>query len=298
MTKETENQLDVARSELWRGVRHKLNSSNHSASPIMTTLTFAQSIDGSISSRLRRPLQLSNRYSQRFTHQLRAAHDGILVGIETVLSDDPKLNVRLAPGKSPRAVVVDSRLRIPQEAQLLNLPGARPLIAVGPEASPDKAKQLEANGASLVRCQLSASGRIDLVDLLPKLRTLGLRTLMVEGGARIITSFVQQELADQLVLTICPRFVGGQNALVPEESSGGVLFRGPGTLPLTNVQWHALAGDMILRADFDRSDNSLETLDSLLPSDRKAQRKDQARHGATRYHSMACVVNPVESIDD
>ena len=81
------------------------------------TLTYAQSLDGSITARSGAPLSLSGAESLHYTHQLRAAHDAILVGIGTVLSDDPRLDVRLVTGPSPRPIVLDSELRCPVTAR-------------------------------------------------------------------------------------------------------------------------------------------------------------------------------------
>ncbi|MGH9336192.1 MAG: RibD family protein, partial [Vicinamibacteria bacterium] len=83
------------------------------------TLAYAQSLDGSIAGEGNRPLSLSCERSQKLTHELRACHDAILVGIGTVLADNPRLIVRLVNGEDPRPIVVDSRLRIPRDARLL-----------------------------------------------------------------------------------------------------------------------------------------------------------------------------------
>src|SRR5512144_1074873 len=91
------------------------------------TLAYAQSLDGSIAARSGVPLQLSGTESMQYTHQLRAAHDAILVGIGTVLSDDPRLNVRLTAGVSPRPILRDSELRCPIDARCLES-ARRPIV--------------------------------------------------------------------------------------------------------------------------------------------------------------------------
>src|SRR5512135_1934375 len=98
------------------------------------TLTYAQSLDGSIAARSGMPLALSGTESMHYTHQLRAAHDAILVGIGTVLSDDPRLNVRLTGGLSPRPIVLDSSLRCPSTARCLEA-GRRPIVATTDRAA-------------------------------------------------------------------------------------------------------------------------------------------------------------------
>lgn len=179
----------------------------------LVTLCYAQSLDGSIAARRGSPLFLSSEDSFRFVHRLRAACDGILVGIGTVLADDPQLTVRLAPGEHPQPIVLDRALRFPLEARLLQREGPRPWIFTTPTPQAEQVRPLEAAGARVYTCQDAPGNRLDLDCLLQQLYDLGLRNLMVEGGARVITSFLQARLADYLVMTLVPVFVGGLRAL-------------------------------------------------------------------------------------
>jgi GTP cyclohydrolase II len=177
------------------------------------TLTYAQSLDGSIAADPGQPLSLSGPQSLLLTHYMRAAHDAILVGIGTVLADNPLLNVRLVEGRNPQPVIVDSQLRFPLEANLLRRHPLSPWIATSEQADRQRQRQLEAAGARVLRLPCMPSGYVDLTALLEKLGTCGLNSLMVEGGARIITSFLAGQLADYLVLTVVPRLVGGVHAV-------------------------------------------------------------------------------------
>ena len=116
----------------------------------LVTLTYAQSLDGSIAARPGHPLTISCTESQTFTHSLRAAHDAILVGIGTVLADNPRLNVRLVAGQNPQPVVLDSRLRFPSYANLLK-DGNRPWVITTPSAERSRAQDLENQGARVFR---------------------------------------------------------------------------------------------------------------------------------------------------
>ncbi len=176
------------------------------------TLTYAQSLDGSIAARRGAPLPLSGPEAMQLTHQLRADHQAILVGIGTVLADDPRLTVRLAPGTSPQPVIVDSHLRFPLSARLL-IEGRRPIIAAAATASAARQQALESAGARVVRLPEDAAGKVDLAALLAWLRRQGYASLMVEGGAAIITSFLTQGLVDRLVVTVVPVLVGGLAAV-------------------------------------------------------------------------------------
>jgi GTP cyclohydrolase II len=181
------------------------------------TLAYAQSIDGSIAAEPGRPTALSGPESLRMTHALRAAHDAILVGIGTVLADDPQLTVRLVDGRSPRPVVVDSRLRLPAHARLLaahrHHGGRPPLIATTATCDDVSRRRLESEGARVVRLPADGPhGWVDLGELLRQLAVQGVRRLMVEGGAKVITSFLRARLIDYAVITVAPRLVGGLSA--------------------------------------------------------------------------------------
>lgn len=221
-----------------------------SASPIagrkrpFVTLSFAQSLDGSISLAPDKRVCLSNRRSETLTHQLRANHQAILVGIGTVLADDPQLNVRLVEGPDPQPVVVDSRLRFPLSARLISDRGKKPWIAVTKPSNPDKQQGLKTAGVRLQTFPSLPNGWVNLSALLEYLYREGIKSLMVEGGARIITSFLRGRLADQLVLTIAPVVMGGLRGVGNLSASGF-----SGYLSLRNVQYYPLNGDVIVRGD-------------------------------------------------
>ena len=178
------------------------------------TVSYAQSIDGSIATRRRRPLPISGAAAMGMTHGLRTLHDGILVGIETVLADDPRLTVRLVEGPQPQPVVLDTRLRTPTQSRLLQRRDCRSWL-VGAEDTP--AARVEAMthaGAEVLPCRRDAeNGRLDLRRTLALLHERGLRRLMVEGGARVITSFIRAQLVDLFIITIAPKLVGGLQVL-------------------------------------------------------------------------------------
>jgi 3,4-dihydroxy 2-butanone 4-phosphate synthase/GTP cyclohydrolase II len=209
--------------------------------PPYVTVAYAQSLDGSIAAAPGRMLRLSNSLSQAMTHHLRSRHDAILVGINTVLADDPLLTVRLVEGKDPRPVVIDGHLRMPLAARLMRGRAVGPIIATSKTACPDKEERLRQAGAHVLRVASRPDGRLDLQSLLARLRLLRIGSLMVEGGAGVLSSFLAARLADQVVITISPRFVGGLAAV----SVAHGARRGP--MPrLRNVRYQSLAGDLIV----------------------------------------------------
>jgi GTP cyclohydrolase II len=182
------------------------------------TLTYAQSLDGSIAARRGEPLRISGQEALRMTHQLRARHDAILVGIGTVLADDPQLTVRLVEGENPQPVILDSRLRFPPGARLFGN-NSRPWIVTGynalvsQKASEDRRIMLESKGAKIFEVSLREDGRLHLPAVLEVLSGAGVSSLIVEGGASVITAFLRENLVDRLVITISPVLVGGLRAV-------------------------------------------------------------------------------------
>jgi riboflavin-specific deaminase-like protein len=142
------------------------------------------------------------------THQLRAAHDAIVVGIGTVSSDDPQLNVRLVEGKDPQPVVLDSHLAFPERARLLENPIPPWIAAVNP-VNPDKEAYLTGRGARVLHLPPDPNGRVEITALLDRLADLNIKSILVEGGSSIIASFFQCQLVNRVVVTISPVFVGG-----------------------------------------------------------------------------------------
>jgi 3,4-dihydroxy 2-butanone 4-phosphate synthase/GTP cyclohydrolase II len=173
------------------------------------TLAYAQSLDGSIAAYPGAPLAISAPASLEITHQLRARHQAILIGIGTLLADDPRLNVRLVPGENPQPVVLDNQLRTPPDSRMLK--GAkRPWIMASRRSPPRREKALIKAGARVFH---PSPDKVALADVLEVLRREGIGSVMVEGGAQVITAFLQACLVDLIVVTISPMLVGGMTAL-------------------------------------------------------------------------------------
>lgn len=183
------------------------------------TLSYAQSLDGSIAARPGEQFILSGDSAARFTHQLRAHHDGVLVGIGTVLADDPQLTVRLVEGENPQPVILDSHLRMPPGARLLK--SHNPWIAITDQADSRRVSEFEDQGIHILNLPADSEGKVSLPDLMVHLDQEGIETLMVEGGAQVITSFLTHRLVDLLVLTVSPLFLGGLRAIDTQLISNG-----------------------------------------------------------------------------
>lgn len=174
------------------------------------TVKFAQTLDGRIAtSSGDGARRISGSESLQFAHQLRAEHQAILVGVQTVIADDPQLTVRLVVGDDPVRIVVDSTARIPLTAKLLNdACPANTVVAHTSRAASDRLAAIQTLGAQTLCVRQSSDGRTDLSTLLHLLRQRGIESLMVEGGAIITTALLRAQLVDRLIVCIAPKIVG------------------------------------------------------------------------------------------
>jgi len=116
--------------------------------------------------------------------------------------------VRLAAGDSPVRIVVDSRLRIPLDANVLDTSVARTIVATTPLASEERAVAIRSRGVEVLRVKADADGHVDLKDLLARLRSEGIRSVLIEGGRGIITAVLREHLVDRLTVCIAPKVIG------------------------------------------------------------------------------------------
>jgi diaminohydroxyphosphoribosylaminopyrimidine deaminase/5-amino-6-(5-phosphoribosylamino)uracil reductase len=180
---------------------------------------WAQTLDGKIASSTGQSKWISNTLSRSFVHQLRARVDAIIVGINTVLADNPALTARDVPIKRlARRVVVDRDLRIPFDCQLLNPPDPPLTIAAAQPASPEQQQKFhqlqQRDNVELFILPRLPDNKLDLRPLLHHLAQNHLATnVLLEGGSSLLGSFLHQQLIDQLLVFIAPRILGDPHAL-------------------------------------------------------------------------------------
>lgn len=173
------------------------------------TAKWAMTLDGRIATRAGDSRWISGPGSRALAHERRAAVDAILVGIGTVLRDDPALTARVPnAARNPRRVVLDSTLRIPPGARVLTRDGTPVLVATTTRAQPAARQALEALGAEVLVAE-GPDGRVDLPVLLRGLAQRGVLNLLVEGGGTVHGSFMDAGLVDKVLIFIGPRIVGG-----------------------------------------------------------------------------------------
>lgn len=187
----------------------------------LVTVNAAVSLDGRIAGRGGRTLRLSDREDLQRVHRMRAAHDAILVGIGTVLADDPALVIKheyhAEGGRDPMRVVLDSHHRTPLTARVASGTPPTLIYSVGTEDRIERLRKM--HGVEVVACPRDASGRVDLEAALGDLKARGIESLMVEGGSRVLASFFRAGYVDRVTLFVAPVLIGeGAPPLVAVEA--------------------------------------------------------------------------------
>ncbi len=178
------------------------------------TLSFAMSLDGKIATRTGESRHISGPQSMAFVHRLRDRHDGILVGINTVLADHPRLTTRLPDGKGRDAtrIILDSQLRIPLDEPVLHLASPAPTVVIcRTDADPERKAALERLGVVVIGIP-DPHAPEGLREAMVRLKAMGIRSILVEGGGTVHSSFIEQRLFDRVFVTIAPIVIGGETA--------------------------------------------------------------------------------------
>lgn len=209
-----------------------------------TVLKTAMTLDGKIAAYTGASKWITNEVSRRYVHKLRDKYDGILVGIGTVLADNPSLTTRLADGegKNPIRIIVDSKGRTPLNARVLTDNMAQSIIAVTEEAPQENIRALEAQGAVVLI--VNERGHVDLRKLFAMLAGKNITSLLIEGGAEINYSLVQARLIDKVHAFIAPKLLGGRTALSPVGGQGAAEL--DNALQLYDITAENLAGDILI----------------------------------------------------
>ncbi|KJD40180.1 5-amino-6-(5-phosphoribosylamino)uracil reductase [Paenibacillus polymyxa] len=176
------------------------------------TIKSAVTLDGKIATRTSESKWITSEAAREDVHRLRHEHVGILVGVQTVIHDNPQLTTRLPEGRNPIRIIVDSKLRIPLDARVITDGEAPTWIFTGRAYDEGKRSQLEQLGVKVYPTQDEYSDRVNLPQMLDILGAAEVSSVFVEGGAEVNASFVQQGLADKLVLYMAPKLVGGRAA--------------------------------------------------------------------------------------
>lgn len=174
------------------------------------TLKIATTLDGKISTKTGESKWITGEKSRKLVHQLRNEFDAILVGINTVLIDNPKLNTRgIAGGRSPVRVILDSNARIPLESSCLNDDGVTRIVIVGQNAPLEKLFKLKNKNIEILQ---SPTSRPEISWVVSQLSKYKIKSLLVEGGSHVHASFIRDHIADHLLLFMAGKIIGGEKA--------------------------------------------------------------------------------------
>lgn len=188
-------------------------------------MKYAMTLDGKIASFTGDSKWVTGEEARVHVHGLRKKYRGIMVGIRTVLCDDPMLNCRICDGADPIRIVCDSRLRLPLDSRLVKTAGEIPVIAVYCGEEDDRietrARALTKAGVKCLRAGKNESGKINLREMLKALGNMGIDGILLEGGGTLNAAFAEEKLIDRVYAYISPKIIGGANALSPVEGRGG-----------------------------------------------------------------------------
>ena len=208
-------------------------------------LKTAMSLDGKIATATGQSQWITNEESRLWTHYLRDCHDGIMVGINTALKDNPSLTTRLPEGngKNPVRIVVDSQGRLPLDAKLVTDNEAETIVAVSQRASDKTVQALEKAGVKVI---VAGENKVDLRLLLQKLGELNICSVLVEGGGQLNFSLLKDDLVDKVYAFVAPKLIGGADALTPVEGAGFAELSQ--AVQLTDVTTELINGDVLITA--------------------------------------------------
>lgn len=220
------------------------------------TLKAAVSLDGKMATRSGDSRWISSGASRNYVHHLRQFSDAVMVGIGTVLKDDPLLTVRL-PGKNPPGhplrVIVDSRLRIPLHSKLARTARRYPtLVATTEVASSSKIKGLARAKLEVLVIKSDAQRRVSLKALMEELARRGVVTVLLEGGSTLNASALKERLVDRFLFFIAPRIIGGQRAPGVIGGEGAMRLKEAEALKITKVR--RIGPDLLIEAALEKKE--------------------------------------------
>ena len=224
------------------------------------TLKAAVSLDGRTATRTGDSRWITGKAARHRSLELREEHDAILVGVGTVLADDPRLTRRLGlnPGGPWRRVVLDSRLRTPSTARIVCDRPESTLIVHTQAASERDRSRLSATGVGLMEVAAGEEGRTDLAVLLARLAEVPVAALLVEGGAAVHGAFVDAGFVDETVFFVASMVIGGRNAVPAVAGEGAETLAGALRISLEKVTRHGddmeISGVCLRDADVHRVD--------------------------------------------
>ena len=215
-------------------------------------LKAAMTLDGKIATATGQSKWITNETSRAYGYKLRDIYDGIMVGINTVIEDNPMLTARVDGGKNPIRIVVDSSLKIDINANVVQDKSAKTIIATTDKADKDKILKLQAQNVDVIVVDKDENNKVDIEKLLNILGQQNICSILVEGGATLSGSFVAKKLVDKVYFFIAPKIIGGKEAKTPVAGTG--ILNLQEALALKDIQIEKLEEDILIigRVDKDK----------------------------------------------
>ena len=215
-------------------------------------LKAAMTLDGKIATATGQSKWITNETSRAYGYKLRDIYDGIMVGINTVIEDNPMLTARVDGGKNPIRIVVDSSLRIDINANVVQDKSAKTIVATTDKADKDKILKLQAQDVDVIVVDKDKNDKVDIEKLLDILGQQNICSILVEGGATLSGSFVARKLVDKVYFFIAPKIIGGKEAKTPVAGTG--ILNLQEALALKDIQIEKLEEDILIigRVDKDK----------------------------------------------
>ena len=203
-------------------------------------LKLAMSIDGKIATSTGDSKYITSTEARKYVHQIRNDVDAVMVGINTVIRDDPILDSRLVKGKNPIKVIVDSSLKMPEKAKVLDDPG-KVIIAATKSAPKNKIEKLQQKGVRILILK-SKEGMVDLSELMKELGSSDIASVMIEGGAELSGSAIKEKIVDKVLVFTAPKIIG--NGLGPIKNLG--ITKVNKAIELKNISTSKIGRDFLV----------------------------------------------------
>ncbi|GIM28577.1 riboflavin biosynthesis protein RibD [Clostridium polyendosporum] len=204
----------------------------------------AMTLDGKIAAYTGDSKWITGEDSRKYVHEIRNNLTGIMVGIGTVLKDNPMLTTRIDGGKNPIRIIVDSKCRIPLDAKVLDIDdNSRCIISTTDNADSEKIEQLKDKGAIVITTP-AKNGRVDLSYLMKQLGEMKIDSILLEGGSELNYSALEEGIVDKVLCFIAPKIVGGDNAKTPVGGQGKALVND--AIKVSNITINTFNDDVLI----------------------------------------------------
>jgi diaminohydroxyphosphoribosylaminopyrimidine deaminase/5-amino-6-(5-phosphoribosylamino)uracil reductase len=219
-------------------------------------LKSAMTLDGKIATVTNASQWITGEHSRKKVHLLRHEMSAVMVGVGTILADNPQLNIRLKEEfRSPLKVIADSSLRIPLDAKVISHDPQLTLVATTSLAAPDKVKQLERLGVQVMVCP-EKNGKVDIKYLFNAAGTMGIDSILLEGGSTLAFSAIKDGLVDKILTFVAPKLLGGASAPTPLGGEGLRFMED--AVALKNMKVSRSGEDVMIEAEVETSPSTAE----------------------------------------